>query len=107
MRFCWWPGNDLLPDAVKAPEMVTILQTRFADTFFSHFLQIPLIFLLGSTCQESIGSGNDLVPRKWQAITWPNNDPLHWRIYVYASPDYNGGYANTIQMPVEPDRMLD
>ena len=33
--------------------------------------------------QEAIiGSGNCLAPNRWQAITWTNDDPFQWRIYV-------------------------
>ena len=30
----------------------------------------------------SIGSDNNLAPNRWQAITWTNANPVHWRIYV-------------------------
>ena len=29
-----------------------------------------------------IGSGNGLAPSRRQAITWTNDGPVHWRIYV-------------------------
>ena len=30
----------------------------------------------------SIGSGNGLSPNWWQAITWTNADPVHWRVHA-------------------------
>ena len=30
----------------------------------------------------SIGSGHGLAPNRRQAITWTNDDPVHWRIYA-------------------------
>ena len=42
---------------------------------------------LFETWQVSIGSGNDLAPHRWQAITWTNDDPVHWCIYAPISLD--------------------
>ena len=36
---------------------------------------------------SSIGSSNGLVPNRWQAITWTNGYPVHWRIYVALGGD--------------------
>ena len=32
--------------------------------------------------KASIGSGNGLVPKRWQAITWTNAHTVHWCIYA-------------------------
>ena len=32
-------------------------------------------------------SGNGLAPKSRQAITWTNDDPLHWRIYAALGGD--------------------
>ena len=37
--------------------------------------------------QTSIGSGNGLAPNRRQAITWNNDDPVHWCIYVEVGGD--------------------
>ena len=36
------------------------------------------LFLNISWKYARIGSGNGLVPKWWQVITWISNDPLHW-----------------------------
>ena len=36
---------------------------------------------------SSIGSGNGLAPTRPQAITWPNADPVHLRIYAALGGD--------------------
>ena len=40
---------------------------------------ILLWFLLPHLLRQiSIGSGNGLIPNRWQAITWTSDDPNHW-----------------------------
>ena len=34
-----------------------------------------------------IGSVNGLAPNRRQAITWTNDDPVHWRIYAALGGD--------------------
>ena len=46
---------------------------------------IPLEFVLnGPMKKDSSGLSNGLAPDRWQAISWTNNDPVHW--CLYASP---------------------
>ena len=35
----------------------------------------------------AFGWDNDLALNRWQAITWTNADPIHWRIYVALGRD--------------------
>ena len=65
--------------------------THFADNIFKCIslnekfcilIQISLKFVHKCLIDINIGSGNGLVPNKWQAITWSNADPFHWRIYL-------------------------
>ena len=35
----------------------------------------------------SIGLGNGLAPNRQQAITWTNDDPVHWRTYAALGGD--------------------
>ena len=35
----------------------------------------------------SIDSGNGLTPKRRQAITWSDDDPVHWRIYAALGRD--------------------
>ena len=37
---------------------------------------------IARTRQDSIGSRNGLAPNRRQAITWTNDDLVHWRIYA-------------------------
>ena len=53
--------------------------------FYSNFTEVCS---LGSYCQKgSIGLGNGLAPNRWQAITWTDDDPSHWRIYAELAGD--------------------
>ena len=57
---------------------------------FCTLIQISLRFVPQSVLVQvlvSIGSGNGLAPNRCQAITWNNNDPVHW--CTYRSPDKN------------------
>ena len=62
--------------------MIRMRQYFADDTFTGIFFKDIFVFLitdmfsLGSNSQwVSIGSGNDLVLNRWQAITWTNVDP--------------------------------
>ena len=35
----------------------------------------------------SIGSGNDSAPSRGQATAWTNDEPAHWHIYTWSSPN--------------------
>ena len=52
-------------------------------------IQTSLKFVLQAVnCQYVCnGSGNGLVLNRQQAITWSNDDPVHW--YIYASSGLN------------------
>ena len=70
----------------------------FADAFFQmHFVEWKWENSDSSfteTCSQesnwqytSISSANGLAPNGWQAITWTNDDPVHWRIYAALGGD--------------------
>ena len=48
----------------------------------------------------SIGSGNGLVPNRWQAVIWTNNGLVNWRIYASLGfDDINACvYSNSISI---------
>ena len=54
-------------------------------------LEFPLKILwnlfLKVQLTTSIGSGNGLVPNRWQAIAWTNADLIHWCIYTALGGD--------------------
>ena len=86
-------------------KMVHILQrTFFMGILLKESLHLDLIFI--EFCSQgfnwqyvSFGSGNGLVPRRWQAMTWTNADPIHWSINV--SPDNNCLYTHFHQSNIK------
>ena len=71
--------------------MDDILQTTFSIICFMIFLILISLRLTpeGSIgYMVSIGSDNGLAPNRRQAITWTNDDPVHWR--MYAPPGLSG-----------------
>ena len=47
-------------------------------------IRISLKFVLKDLIDNMscISSGNGLAPNRRQAITWTDDDPIHWRIYA-------------------------
>ena len=69
----------------------SILAQRGKDDFCSHYKRSTAVYFTevyssgtsGSAWQlVSIGLGNGLTPNRWQAITWSNDDPIHWCTYM-------------------------
>ena len=58
----------------------------FWQTTFANAFSWMKMTKFTETC-SSIGSGNGLAPNRRQAITWTNDDPIHWRIYAALGRD--------------------
>ena len=46
---------------------------------------------ISSQIPATTGSSNGLAPDRRQAITWTNDDPVHWRIYAVLGLGGGGG----------------
>ena len=66
-----------------------ILKCIFLNENDGISIQISLKFVPRSPIANKAGidSGNGLAPNKRQAVTWTNDDPVHWRIYVALGRD--------------------
>ena len=75
-----------------------IFKCVFSNENYCILIWIQLKFVLqGSNWQKvSIGRVNGLAPTWQQAITWINDEPVHW--CTYESPDLN---ELTLQVPVQ------
>ena len=46
------------------------------------------IFVIEKFCTlSSTGLDNGLAPNRWQAITWTDAEPIHWRTYAAPGGD--------------------
>ena len=74
-------------------KMAATSQTTFSNVFsrikmLIIFIQTSLRFVPKDPIDHvSIGSVNDLSPKRWQAITWTNADPFYGRIYAALGGD--------------------
>ena len=66
-----------------------LFQSHFDEWNFFYFnSNFTEVCSQGSNWQQgSIGSDNGLAPDRWQAITWTNVNPIHWRIYAALRED--------------------
>ena len=72
--------------------MAAISQTSFKFIFlngkFCILIQISLKFVPNGLIDNvNIGSGKGLTPIRWQAITWTNDESVHWRKYAAQGRD--------------------
>ena len=78
--------SDVSLTHLPLDKMATILADNIFKLIFLNkngriLTQISLKFV------PSIGSGNGLAPSRGQAITWTNDDPVHWGIYAALGGD--------------------
>ena len=66
--------------------LIPLLLDKMAANCQMHLLEFRFKFHWNWQC-TSIGSGNGLAPNRRQAITWTNDDPVHWRIYASLGED--------------------
>ena len=86
-----WQPFGLILVGYDLNKTAKILQTVFSKAFFDENYWIVIQILLkfadkgqNSNWQlDSIGSGDGLVPNRWQAFTWTNADTVHWHINWY------------------------